>query len=44
MKARLAKHLFGDEGFYTIWNNEDDMVEEALRILQLDNPVSASNN
>jgi len=44
MKARLAKHLFGDEGFYTIWNNQDDMVEEALRILQLDSPLSASNN
>ncbi|MEL6926504.1 MAG: S41 family peptidase, partial [Bacteroidota bacterium] len=44
MKARLAKHLFGDEGFYTIWNNDDTAVEEALRILQHDNPVSASND
>ena len=42
MKARLAKHLFGDEGFYTIWNRNDDVVKEAIQVLHKDDPISAS--
>ncbi|HHH49551.1 MAG TPA: PDZ domain-containing protein [Saprospiraceae bacterium] len=42
MKARLAKHLFGDIGFYTIWNRNDDVVKEAMQVLHKDDPISAS--
>ena len=40
IKARVAKHLFGDEGFYSLWNENDPVVKEALRVLQSADPLS----
>ncbi|RMG87091.1 MAG: S41 family peptidase [Bacteroidetes bacterium] len=43
LKARLAKHIFGDEGFFAAWNAEDDVVQTALKALQspdTDVPIS----
>ncbi len=40
LKARLAKHLFGDEGFYSTWNDGDPVVRKALEVLQLSDPVT----
>lgn len=42
LKARMARQLFGDEGFFTVWNKNDDMVLEALRILRTDDPLAAA--
>jgi carboxyl-terminal processing protease len=44
IKARVAKHLFGDEGFYTFWNERDPVVKEALKALENPNPMTASQN
>lgn len=41
IKARIAKHLFEDEGFYMVWNQDDPMLREALRALQHANPLQA---
>ncbi|MCB0552765.1 MAG: S41 family peptidase [Phaeodactylibacter sp.] len=41
IKARIAKQLFEDDGFYTVWNQEDPMIREALRALQHSNPLQA---
>lgn len=40
LKARLARQLYGPEGFFTVWNGEDDMVREALRVLQAPDPLA----
>lgn len=32
-KVRLVKYLFGDEGFYSIWNDGDLMVWKVLEVL-----------
>ncbi|MEZ4983594.1 MAG: hypothetical protein R2795_00910 [Saprospiraceae bacterium] len=42
LKARLARQFYGDEGFYTIWNQEDEMVKEAVRLLRTENPLVAA--
>ncbi|MEM1216620.1 MAG: S41 family peptidase, partial [Bacteroidota bacterium] len=42
IKARLARQLFGQEGFFQVWNEEDDMVQEALRILQTTDPLATA--
>lgn len=39
IKARLARQIFGEEGFYAIWNERDDMVQEAMETLDLDDPL-----
>jgi len=39
MKARLAKLLFGDEAMYTVLNQGDDMVKEALEVLRSRKPI-----
>ncbi|MCH2085285.1 MAG: S41 family peptidase [Saprospiraceae bacterium] len=44
LKARIAKHLFEDEGFYAIWNQEDDMVNKAIEVLNKNNPISVLSN
>lgn len=44
LKARIAKHLFEDEGFYYIWNENDDMVNKAIEVLNQNNPVSVLSN
>jgi len=33
LKARLAKHLFGDIGFYKVWDIQDEEVQGALKTL-----------
>ncbi|MCB9048676.1 MAG: PDZ domain-containing protein [Lewinellaceae bacterium] len=42
IKARIAKHLFDDEGFYTVWNKDDKMIKEALKTLEKSTPLTAS--
>ncbi len=42
LKARLAKQLFGDEGFFTVWNQDDEMVAKALEVLNQPNPLAAA--
>jgi len=42
LKARIAKHLFGDEGFYLVWHEHDPVIKEALKALQHPNPMTAS--
>ena len=42
IKARIAKHLFEDEGFYSVWNRDDSMIKEALNALEHSKPLTAS--
>ncbi|MCB0639267.1 MAG: carboxyl-terminal protease, partial [Lewinella sp.] len=42
LKARIAKHYFGDEGFYAVWNQEDEMLDAALQVLRQPNPLAAA--
>ncbi|TXB60094.1 S41 family peptidase [Phaeodactylibacter luteus] len=42
LKARIAKHLFDNKGYYYIWNQRDDMVNAALKVLTSPNPQTAS--
>ena len=44
LKARMARHLFGDEGLYSILNEDDDMIKETLRVLHLPNPLVSVKN
>lgn len=43
IKARIARKLFGDEGFFSIWNQEDKVVKKALEALQQPNPLTYMN-
>jgi carboxyl-terminal processing protease len=40
LKARLARQLYGAEGFFMVWNAEDEMVREALRVLETPDPLA----
>lgn len=40
LKSRIAKHLFGEEGYYSIWNEDDVMINKALAILRKPNPLA----
>lgn len=40
LKARLARNLFKEDGFYTIWNDSDEVVKAALRALKKENPLA----
>lgn len=40
LKARLAKHLYDDNGLYAVLNADDDVVKKALQILELPNPIT----
>ncbi len=40
LKARLAKHLYEDEGLYTVLNSEDKVVKKAIQIMDMPNPLS----
>ena len=42
LKARLARQLYGDEGFFKVWNEKDEMITEALRVLRASNPLAAA--
>ncbi|MEM6699576.1 MAG: S41 family peptidase [Bacteroidota bacterium] len=37
--ARIAKHYHGEEGFYAIWNQQDEAVQIALESLKQKNPL-----
>jgi len=39
LKARIAKHLYGDEGLYSILNEMDDAIIEAVRTLKEEKPL-----
>ncbi|GJM35468.1 MAG: peptidase S41 [Saprospiraceae bacterium] len=40
IKARIAKHLFEDKGFYSIWHEDDPAVLKALEVLREPNPMA----
>jgi carboxyl-terminal processing protease len=40
LKSRIARKLFGYEGFYSVWNQSDEAVKTALKALQLSNPLT----
>ena len=40
LKARLAKHLYDENGLYAVFNAEDEMVQKALKILATPSPIS----
>ena len=40
VKARIARKLYGDEGFFSIWNREDEVVKKALEALHTPNPLT----
>ena len=39
MKARIAKHLYGDEGMFKVLDDSDDSIKEAVKILREDRPI-----
>ncbi len=39
IKARIARLLFGDEGYYGILNDNDPMINEALNVLKQKDPL-----
>jgi len=41
IKARLARQIFQNEGFYQVWNRKDPAVQKALSALRLSNPLMA---
>ena len=43
LKARIARQLFKEEGFFYIWNQDDPAVQEAIRLMKEQNPFSAIN-
>ena len=43
-KARLGRHLFGNAAFYEIYNREDEVVQEALRLLRKNDPLAAARS
>lgn len=40
LRARIAKVLFGDEGFYKILNDDDPALDKALQVLKSGRPVA----
>ncbi|MEL6654884.1 MAG: S41 family peptidase [Bacteroidota bacterium] len=42
LKARLARQLFSAEGFFAVWNENDDMITEAMRVLRTEDPLAAA--
>jgi len=40
LRARIAKVLFGDEGFYKILNDDDPALDKALQVLKAGRPVA----
>jgi carboxyl-terminal processing protease len=41
LKARIAQHLFGEEGFYRVWNQNDPYLVEALKTLRASLPITS---
>jgi len=42
LKARIARSLFQEKGFFTVWNDEDEVVKAALNALKSANPLTYS--
>ena len=40
IKARIGRKLHGDEGFFSVWNEQDEFVKKALEALALPNPLT----
>jgi carboxyl-terminal processing protease len=40
LKARLARNLYKEDGFYTIWNDQDEVVKAAMSALKKENPLA----
>ncbi|MFT4759692.1 MAG: carboxyl-terminal processing protease [Paraglaciecola sp.] len=43
LKARMAKHLYGDIGLYTILNEDDEAIQTAVKTLLEDKPLTGNN-
>ncbi len=41
LKARIAKHLFDDPGFYQVWNAGDPFLEKAMETLRDSKPITS---
>jgi len=41
LKARFARQLFREKGYYSVWNEIDPVVVKAMDLLEEDNPLSA---
>lgn len=42
LKARIAKQLFEDEGYYRVWNTRDEVVKQALKAIARPTSLTAS--
>ena len=42
LKARIARNLYDQEGFFTVWNDGDDVVKAAMNALRSSNPLTYS--
>ncbi len=40
LKARLAKILFQEEGYYMVWNQQDPIVQKAIELIREDSSLS----
>jgi len=41
IKARIARFLFDEEGFYVVWNDADHVVQKAIELLGNPDPIAA---
>ena len=44
IKARIARHLYKEEGYYSVINEDDEVVQKALKALKKENPLTAESN
>lgn len=42
IKARIAKHLFDDQGFYVVWNDQDPFIRKAMETLGSSKPITSN--
>lgn len=40
-KARLARNLYKDEGFFSVWNEQDEVVQKALDLMRSPVPLTS---
>lgn len=40
LKSRIARKVYGDKGFFSVWNQDDEAVQTALKALSLPNPLT----
>lgn len=40
-KARLARNLYKDEGFFSVWNEQDEVVRKALDLMRSPVPLTS---